>query len=90
MQEVQRTRSTEHHQEEESWAIGACYTPWCQQRQWSVRPCTEQAGVWKVALTPDEEGWLVAADGPLCPLCGGTLLMPTYVDSRALSLNSWS
>ncbi len=90
-EEMQRIHSSsEDHQERESWAIGVCYTPWCQQRQWFVRRCAEHQDAWRVALTPDEEGWLVAADGPLCPRCGGTLLMPTYVDGRAFSLSSWS
>jgi hypothetical protein len=60
----------------DSWEPGFCYTSFCKERILYVQRCDMHPELWRIALTPGESGWLVAAPGPLCPLCGGTLLTP--------------
>lgn len=61
------------------WESCVCYTPVCKRNLLYVRHCDEQPDLWRVALSPNEGGWLVAAAGPLCPFCGATLLIPTQL-----------
>ena len=60
----------------DSWEPGFCSTSWCNERILYVQRCDMHPELWRVALTPNESGWLVAASGPVCPSCGGTLLTP--------------
>ena len=59
------------------WEQGFCSTAWCKEHIWYVQRCTEHPELWRIALSPGEGEWFVAAPGPLCPLCGGTLLTST-------------
>jgi len=56
------------------WEHGFCSTSWCKERILYVQKCDQHLELWRIALTPGEGGWLVAAPGPLCPGCGRTLL----------------
>jgi hypothetical protein len=56
------------------WEQGFCYTPWCKERILYVQQNHQRLELWRIARTPGEGEWLVAAPGPLCPMCGGTLL----------------
>jgi hypothetical protein len=56
------------------WEHGFCSTSWCTERFLYVQKCAELPELWRIAWSPGEGGWLVAAPGPLCPGCGGTLL----------------
>jgi hypothetical protein len=59
------------------WEQGFCSTTWCREHSWYVQRSTEHPELWRIVLRPGEGEWLVAAPGPLCPLCGGTLLTLT-------------
>lgn len=61
-------------QETGIWETGFCTTAYCQHSFLLVQQCLHTADLWKVALNPDQEGWLVAAIEPICPGCGGDLL----------------
>jgi len=56
------------------WEQGFCYTSWCKERILYVQKCDQHLELWRIAHTPGEGEWRVAAPGPLCPGCGGTLL----------------
>ena len=73
-----------------SWAQGFCYTAYCKERFLYVQRCDENKELWKVAFTPGEGVWLVAAPGPLCPLCGGTLLTSTPFEEELEARTSMS
>jgi hypothetical protein len=49
------------------WEHGFCYTSWCIERIVYVQKCAELPELWRIAWSPGEGGWLVAAPGPLCP-----------------------
>ena len=72
------------------WEPCACFTPVCKRNLLYVQRCDEQPDVWRVALSPGEAGWLIAAPAPLCPFCGGTLLIQTHAGADLAVLLSLS
>jgi hypothetical protein len=73
-----------------TWESGFCSTSFCKERFFSVQRCAESSELWRIALTPGKGEWLVAAPGPLCPLCGGTLLTPAPSADEMKARNRWS
>jgi hypothetical protein len=69
------------------WEQGFCYTAWCKERSLYVQRCHEHPELWRIALSPGEGAWLVAAPGPLCPLCGETLLTSTSFEEGVEARN---
>lgn len=73
-----------------AWEPGFCYTPFCKERGFYMQRCAESPELWRIALTPGEAEWLIAAPGPLCPLCGGTLLISAPFENAMGARNSMS
>jgi hypothetical protein len=57
------------------WEHAFCSTAWCKARFLYVQRCDELPELWRISWSwsPGEGGWLVAAPGPVCPMCGGPL-----------------
>lgn len=57
------------------WEQRFCPTDWCIAETLYTRRNEHNLELWHVS---DGDGnWLVAATGPVCPLCGGNLLTPS-------------
>jgi len=61
------------------WEQRYCPTDWCPIDTVYVKRHEHQREVWHVTEHVDETGWLVAATGPVCPMCGGNLLTAANV-----------
>jgi len=57
------------------WEQRFCPADWCAVETLYTRRNEHNLELWHV--TDGEGNWLVAATGPLCPLCGGDLLTPS-------------
>lgn len=73
-----------------TWESGFCATSFCKERFFSVQRCAGFPELWSITLTPGKGEWLVAAPGPLCPLCGGTLLILAPFKEEMEASNSLS
>ena len=60
------------------WEERFCPTDWCTHNTLYVRRHEALPETWHVTEDIEQSGWLVAATGPVCPLCGGSLL--TYAN----------
>lgn len=56
------------------WEQRFCPTDWCTLDRLYVRRHEHFHDVWHVTDDMEHSGWLVAATGPVCPYCGGSLL----------------
>ena len=56
------------------WEQRYCPTDWCTLDSLYVRRHEALPETWHVTDAIGHTGWLVAATGPVCPLCGGSLL----------------
>ena len=54
------------------WREHFCTSDWCSARRWLVR-LSNRSEVWQVAQDESMSPWLVAADRPVCPMCGEEL-----------------
>ena len=70
-----------------TWEQCLCYPLFCKKSILYVQRCAENPELWRVAITPGEEGWLVAAARPLCPFCGGILLKKASFEEDAAYLS---
>jgi ribosomal protein S27AE len=55
------------------WQDRFCSSSWCRGGRWLVRADPRAAALWQVAESEDQAPWAVAADDPICPLCGELL-----------------
>ncbi|HLY30192.1 MAG TPA: hypothetical protein VKQ36_04135 [Ktedonobacterales bacterium] len=62
------------------WEQGLCMTAWCNESVLYVQRCAGHAELWRIAIVPGQDSWLVAATRPICPFCGGTLLTSANID----------
>ena len=60
--------------ESDTWEHRFCPTVFCEQSSLFVRSHEAYPETWRIARTPGESEWLVAAIEPLCPFCGETLI----------------
>lgn len=53
----------------------ACPGPLCDGSRWTVARVEGADGLWQIAASPTDAGFLVAAPEPICPRCGERLLL---------------
>lgn len=54
--------------------IQFCPNDLCSSRVWTIQRQPDSPAVWLIARGPNDQPWTVAADAPICPQCGTTLL----------------
>lgn len=69
-----------------AWEQRFCPTAWCSIETVYVLRYEHEHELWRVSLNLDESGWLAAANGPVCPICGGDLLTAANVADGVANL----
>jgi len=69
-----------------AWEQRFCPTDWCSLETLYVRRDDHNPELWHV--NDGNGSWLVAATGPVCPLCGGNLLTPSNLMEGVEGMNT--
>jgi hypothetical protein len=58
---------------QEEWSEQFCMSRWCRADRWYVKPDSRSKALWVITENPAYAPWSVAANEPVCPLCGEAL-----------------
>lgn len=57
------------------WEPWVCLTDFCDEDLLLVKQVAPGEEAWQISRVAGERAWLVAASVPVCPFCGGDLVM---------------